>query len=414
MSISAFSGPVVVFGQMSGYPGVTPDYNPELGPSLFFGGVGTLDQRPVFTYTPGQNFGAATLGWLGIGFIQTLNTTPPAATTTGGIAAAAAVSANTPMTLVSTSSAASGVAVSQSIVRSDTGALVTGLLALDAYTSVTGYISNGTSGTAGNVLIVSTNSNLPLTIGMVISGTGIAAGTTITGYGPTVNATNGGSATGFTGSYTISGSAVAVGTSGSPVTITAALSNGTNNAVLSCATPFGSAGTIQLWNPQALSARAVSVTPVSAAPTANITFTVAGYDIYGYPMSEVIALTTGSASGTAVNGKKAFKYIVSVTPSVSDTVTFRVDTTNIFGLPIRSDNFGDILVNQSASVNPAVVTANTGYVAAVTTTATTTTGDVRGTYTFTPTLATTRFVVRQTPQVYNTGSITGLFGVTQA
>lgn len=412
MSISAFSGPLVVFGQTPAYAGVTSDYNPELGPSLFFGGVGTLDPRSNFTYVPGQNFGAPTLGWLGGSLIQTLNITPPAATTTGGIAAAAAVTANTPMTLVSTSAAASAVAVGQSIARSDTGALVTGLLALDAYTSVSGYVSNGTSGTAGNLLIVTTNSNLPLTIGMIISGTGIPAGTTITGYGPTVSAAASGA--GFTGSYTVSGAPFAAGTSGSAITITASLSNGTNNAVLSCATQFGPSGTIQLWNPQALSARAVSVTPVSASPTANITFTVAGYDIYGFPMSEVISLTTSSVSGTAVNGKKAFKYIASVTPSVTDTVTFRVDTTNIFGFPLRSDNFGDVLINQSASVNPAVITANTNYVAAVTTAATTTTGDVRGTYTFTPTLATTRFVLRQTPQVYNVGSAAGLFGVTQA
>ena len=249
---------------------------------------------------------------------------------------------------------------------------------------------------------------------MTISGTGIAAGTTITGYGPTVNVSNGNSAAGFTGSYTVSGAPVAAGTSGSQLTITASLGSVTNDAITGSQIPFGSAQTISLWNPQALSARAVSVTPVSATPTASITFTVSGFDIYGYPMTEVISLTTSSTQNTAVNGKKAFKYITSVIPSVADTVTYSVGTTNIFGFPLRSDNFGDLLINQSASVNPAVVTANSGYVAAVTTYATSTTGDVRGTYTFTPTLATTRFVVRQTVQPYNVGSIAGLYGVTQA
>jgi len=411
MSITANSGPYVSFGQAP-----FADYNPEAGPSLFYSGMGLLDPRPVYSYTPGQNFGANTLGWLGVDNVLTLNTTPPAASGVA-IAAAQAITSGmltAGMTLVSSSSASTAVAVGQSIVRADIGVQVTGLLALDAYTSVTGYISNGTSGTAGNILIVSTNGNLPLTIGMTISGTGIAAGTTITGYGPTVNASNGNSAAGFTGSYTVSGAPVAAGTSGSQLTITAALGSATNDAITGSQIPFGSAQTISLWNPQALSARAVSVTPVSSTPTASITFTVSGFDIYGYPMTEVISLTTSSTQNTAVNGKKAFKYITSVIPSVADTVTYSVGTTNIFGLPLRSDNFGDLLINQSASVNPAVVTANSGYVAAVTTYATSTTGDVRGTYTFTPTLATTRFVVRQTVQPYNVGSITGLYGVTQA
>jgi len=411
MSITANSGPYVSFGQAP-----FADYNPEAGPSLFYSGMGLLDPRSIYTYVPGQNFGANTLGWLGVDNVLTLNTTPPAASGTA-IAAAQAITSGmltAGMTLVSSSSASTAVAVAQSIVRADTGVQVTGLLALDAYTSVTGYISNGTSGTAGNILIVSTNGNLPLTIGMTISGTGIAAGTVITGYGPTVNVSNGNSAAGFTGSYTVSGAPVAAGTSGSQLTITAALGSATNDAITGSQIGFGSAQTISLWNPQALSARAVSVTPVSATPTASITFTVSGFDIYGYPMSEVISLTTSSTQNTAVNGKKAFKYITSVIPSVTDTVTYSVGTTNIFGLPLRSDNFGDLLINQSASVNPAVVTANSGYVAAVTTYATSTTGDVRGTYTFTPTLATTRFVVRQTVQPYNVGSIAGLYGVTQA
>jgi len=414
MTITANAGPYVSFGQAPNY-GSVPDYNPEAGPSLFYSGAGVLDPRLPYSYEPGQNFGNVVAGFLGYDNILTLNTTPPAAAS-AAIAAAAATTANTAMTLVSSASAANGIAVSQSIVNASTGVAVTGLVALDSYTSVTGYISNGTSGTAGNVLIVSTNGNLPLTVGMIISGTGIASGTQIIGYGPTINATNGNSATGFTGSYLVSGAPQAAGTSGSQLTITASYSTGSSpsNAVLNCTNPFGSAGTIQLWNPQALSARAVSITPVSGTPTASITFTVAGYDIYGYPMSEVISLTTSSTQNTAVNGKKAFKYIASVTPSVTDTVTYSVGTTNIFGFPLRSDNFGDVLINQSASVNPAVVTANSNYTAAVTTYATSTTGDVRGTYSFTPTIATTRFVVRQTPQLYNIGSSAGLFGVTQA
>jgi hypothetical protein len=281
---------------------------------------------------------------------------------------------------------------------------------------VTGYISNGTSGTAGNILIVSTASAAPLTIGMVISGTGIGSNVVITGYGPTVTATNGGAGAGLTGSYTVSGAPVAAGTSGSPITITALLGNSTLNAIAAERTPFGSAGTVQLWNPMALTARAVSITPTSGTPTANINFTVSGYDIYGYPMTEVIALTTGSTQSTAVSGKKAFKFVASVTPSVTDTVTYSVGTTDTFGLPIRSDYFGDVLIVYPGSGSTNVVTSVTGYTAAVTTTATSTTGDVRGTYTVQTASSTNtnRLIIRQSPALYNIGSATGLFGVTQA
>lgn len=412
MSISAFSGPVVAFGQ-SPYP--ASEYNPEIGPSLFYAGAAILDPRTPYTYVTGQDFGAATAGFLGVQDVVSLNILPYTLSKTA-IAAAAATTANTAMTLVSSSSATTGIATSQSITRADTGATVTGLVGIDAYTSVTGYISNGTSGTAGNILIVSTASAAPLTIGMVISGTGIGSNVVITGYGPTVTATNGGAGAGLTGSYTVSGAPVAAGTSGSPITITALLGNSTLNAIAAERTPFGSAGTVQLWNPMALTARAVSITPTSGTPTANINFTVSGYDIYGYPMTEVIALTTGSTQSTAVSGKKAFKFVASVTPSVTDTVTYSVGTTDTFGLPIRSDYFGDVLIVYPGSGSTNVVTSVTGYTAAVTTTATSTTGDVRGTYTVQTASSTNtnRLIIRQSPALYNIGSATGLFGVTQA
>ena len=227
MSISAFSGPVVSYGQ-SPYP--ASEYNPELGPSLFYGGAALLDPRQAYTYTPGQDFGAATCGFLGTQCITSLNVVPYTLSATA-ITAAVATTANVPMVLVSTSSSTTGVAVAQSIARADTGATVLGLLGIDAYTSVSGYISSGVSGVAGNILTVSTSTSVgQLTVGMVISGTGIPAGTIITGYGPSTAAA--GAGVGFTGTYTVSGAPVAAGTSGSPITVTAALGSSTVNALL--------------------------------------------------------------------------------------------------------------------------------------------------------------------------------------
>jgi len=417
MTTSAFAGPLVSFGQS---PYSALEYNAEAGPSMFYNGSGILDPRLGFTYVPGQDFGQPICGFLGVNDIVSLNFSLVANSATS-VAASALVAAATPMTLVSSSSASTGVATGVTIARSDTNALVTGLLALDAYTSVSGYISNGTSGTAGNLLIVpSAQSTAQLTIGQVISGTGIATGTTITGFGPATGTTAAG--TGFAGVYTVSGSPVAAGTSGSPITITATNGSSAISGVFASRQPFGSAGSVQLWNPQALCSRALIITP-STTTTAQVVFAVSGYDIYGYPMTENIIVPTSSSS--AVTGLKAFKYIASITPSGSGgAVSYSVGTSNTIGLPFRSDNFGDTIVYYAAAslTVPLLVTSATGYTPAVTTPATgttistQTTGDVRGTYVLqtAPTSGSARLVVRQSPLLYNVPTSTGLFGVTQA
>jgi hypothetical protein len=421
MSTSAVAGPLVIFGQ-STYPAL--EYNGEAAPSMFYNGSGILDPRQPYTYTPGQDMGQPICGFLGVNDVVTLNCSI-APTSTTAIAAAATTAAATAMTLVSSSSASTGVATGVSIARADTGVTVTGLLAIDAYTSVSGYISNGTSGTAGNLLIITAQSAPQLCIGMAISGTGIAAGTVITGYGPNVSTgTANQSATGFAGVYTVSGAPVAVGTSGSPSTITAAAGNSVVNGVIASRQPFGQVGSVQLWNPQALCARTLVIT-ASTTTTAAVTFAVSGYDVYGYPMTENIVAASGQAG--PFNGTKAFKYISSITPSASGgAITYSVGTSLLVGLPLRSDNFGDTIIYYAAAslTLPLLVTSATGYLPAVTATATgtgvgagtATTGDVRGTYTLAtnPTIGAARLIVRQSPLLYNVPTATGLFGVTQA
>ena len=68
MTTSHRAGPDVVFGQTT--QGPTPDYNPDIGTSLFFGSTGTLDQRGYWAYQPGN---LSYQGWLGSDNILTLN-----------------------------------------------------------------------------------------------------------------------------------------------------------------------------------------------------------------------------------------------------------------------------------------------------------------------------------------------------
>jgi hypothetical protein len=108
---------------------------------------------------------------------------------------------------------------------------------------------------------------------------------------------------------------------------------------------------------------------VVAAWTNTAVITVTGFDEYGVAMRE------SSASGTTFAGLKAFKRVTSVTVSANVTGA-TVGTGDVLGLPVRLPGTGYVL---RELLNGAPATAGT-VVAAVDTTATATTGDVRGTY----------------------------------
>jgi hypothetical protein len=115
--------------------------------------------------------------------------------------------------------------------------------------------------------------------------------------------------------------------------------------------------------------RAVSIV-LSGAGTA--VYAIRGRDYLGQPMREDL---TGNGT-TPVIGKKAFKYIDSVTPlTATATITINVGWVNIFGVPFCAD----ALLQEN--VNDAVVADAGTFTAAVKTDPqTATTGDPRGTY----------------------------------
>ena len=396
MANASFSGPVIVFGQNPTQPG---DYNPDIGgSSLFYAGTGILDPRTPYTYFPGEAQSEPDFGWLGVDNITTLSAVPYTAATAAIVASANPTSAT--LTLVSSASSTTGVYPSTTFVRADTGATDT-VLALDAYASVTGTFSNGV------LTITASSSQMPIGPGMVVlttSGTvsqGTAAGTQIVSQ-LTTTGTYTSVSQGTTGTYQTNGNLTA--TSG---TVTLAYQTPGQCAVPNNAQTPG----LYNWSPQALLGRAVTVTAAASATYA--TATVSGYDIYGYPMSEAITITAAST----VTGKKAFKYIKSVVLSggTADTThAYSVGTADVFGLPLRSDTFGDIIVNYATSlVASTLITSASSYVPADRTTPSTTTGDVRGTYAATSSSGANKLIVRQSPQAYNVPYATGLFGLTQ-
>ena len=397
MAITAFSGPVIAFGQS---PYANAVANPDIGASsLFYAGAGILDPRQTYTYLNGESQASQDFGWLGFDNITTLSAVPYSAAAAAIVTSANPTSAT--LTVLSASSSTTGVYYSTNFVRADTGATDT-VLALDAYASVTGSVTNG-------VLTITTSTNqMPIGPGMVLltaGGTvsqGTVAGSQVVSQ-LTTTGTYSSVSQGTTGTYQLTGNLTV--TSG---TITLAYQTPSQCAVPNNAqTPA-----VTNWSPQALLGRAVSVTAASGAT--YTTATVNGYDIYGYPMSEAITISAGSA----VNGKKAFKYIKSVVLSggTADTThAYSVGTADVFGLPLRSDTFGDVIVNSATSlVASTLITAATNYLPADRTTPSATTADVRGTFAATSSSGANKLTIRQSPQSYMTASpITGLYGLTQ-
>jgi len=303
MALTEFSGPLLVSG---GAPGTTN--NPDLAPSLLWGGAALSDPRFAYQVGASGNPNGATVAY---GFAKGENglfvDAAPSAAATNNIAAAAHPVSGTPMTLVSSSGAGITVTTSATTIPQTGKVVPSGALAID----------------------------------------------------------------------------------GLPGVIT-----------------YGQNRTLAVADPSKAIARAVSVTAVASA-TGGV-FTVAGYDLYGYPQTEDIT----AVANTTVNGKKGFKFITSVTPAVTDgSHNYSVGTADIFEFPVRVDKFGYTKIFW----NNALITANTGFVAADATTATATTGDVRGTYATQSSADGTKQL-----QVYlaippnNYSTLAGWFGVTPA
>ncbi len=168
----------------------------------------------------------------------------------------------------------------------------------------------------------------------------------------------------------------------------------------------GAGNIATLANTALLTPRALTAKSSSASDTTQ-TVLITGTDFYGQTMSELIALNGTSA----VNGKKAFNVVTSVFASGVMVGTLSVGNTSILGLPCCVAAGG--VISSKFDVN----TADTGtFVAAVTTTpATTTTGDVRGTYSPSGTLDGSKHVfLHVVPVVAATPDPdTAAYGVTQ-
>jgi hypothetical protein len=147
---------------------------------------------------------------------------------------------------------------------------------------------------------------------------------------------------------------------------------------------FGVSGGPNLWNPTTAVARTLTVFGSSNGSTAEA-WSVVGRDLYGQKMTElIIGGSNGQSSNVGGVGKKAWKYIQSITPSTQNgaigSTLVTVGTNDVYGFPLRVDHPGYVTCWAGPASSATLVTLSTGFhTLAVTSAATATTGDVRGT-----------------------------------
>ena len=350
MTAEHVSGPSIIYGTPNSSASITGGSNPEAGPSVTYQGDCILDPR--FPYQPGVTGVGKVNCWLDTPYILMVDAVP-STLQTACIASLATVSTNAAMTLATTqiglltTSQIGNVSVSVPLVPFGSASVsgnVVKVLAIDL-----GY-SGGISVTSGGTTFTTTSNTAPLSVGQKLL---VAAGVT-----PQVVTITG-----------ISGTTVTVDTPFNATNTQAAIA--TMDANGNSVSPFISAGAARPWDPQQAISRCVCISG-STSGTGGA-FVVKGYDVFGVPVSETI--TVGAGQNT-VSGKKAFKYIASVTPQFGDAHNYAVGTTDVFGINTRSDKWEYTNFYWAG----AFITSSTGWTASVSSTATATTGDVRGTY----------------------------------
>jgi hypothetical protein len=190
---------------------------------------------------------------------------------------------------------------------------------------------------------------------------------------------------------------------------------------------FGVSGGPNLWNPTTAVARTLSVYG-SSNGSSNEAWSVAGRDLYGQKMTELIlGASTGASSNVGGQGKKAWKYISAITPStVNGSIgsTFvTIGTNDVYGFPLRVDYPAYVTAWQGPPAAALLITGSSQYhTLAVSSAATNVTGDVRGTIASTITSTNTGFKIvmfispsAQNLQAVSLGSSypSGIVGLTQ-
>lgn len=185
--------------------------------------------------------------------------------------------------------------------------------------------------------------------------------------------------------------------------------------------PFGSSTVKTVWDVRdgATFGRNLAAAATHASSVVAMTIVVSGYDYLKRAMTSQLSIAATGTSQSAT-GTKAFAYVESVaitSAGNAESNTLNLGTGSILGLPYKLAKIGHMtaasLGGAQERVGTAAASGVCGVVAAVTTAASATTGDTRGTIVFNGTLdGTAEAFVEYYIADRNSGP--GLVGVTQA
>ena len=352
MSASLFTGPDVIVGPMLSIPGIINEYSADFGPSIGYQGSGMPDVR--YTINKDNLLPGSIHSHLDYPYILSVDAVP-ATLGAANLAAAQTATSGTALTL-----AAAGTGVSTNVpFISFTGVVTTANISVDF-----GFDTmNLTSGVKNATVADSTKYQVGMPL--VIPNVGNAGATSaLLTYVKSIT------------------SATVVVLNDAPLATNAAAAVGTGNAwgpqglanvVPTGAQPYLAAGVGLFQDPYQSLTRGWRVVSNNAGDT-GWSVTASGYDLYGRPQTETLAVT---ANGT-VWSKKTFKYFTSFMPTKSGSTagTFSIGTSDVFGIALRNDKWE----YDNFFWAGAFLTASTGWTKAdLTSPATASTGDVRGT-----------------------------------
>jgi len=364
MAKETFTGPLLVLGGLAGNlrlppagsgSGVgfgPPEYSDEIGPSLFWGGVGFPATGAVASK---DRTGPGTIPCVtGAYPVKTLN----AVLVLGAANLTVAGLASTGVPLTNIATYAAGVAPVPVPLPGGLSAQGLGLdMGLDAATfATTGTVTLTTIANAWRY-------NKPgLWLALLNGG---LAGSCLFTQVQSVNLT--------TGVLTVSPAPAVNGTG--QITLT----NRYNPNLYGAGAPTGvsseaPAGSARISIPELGNGRGVGVKGV-AGVTAGIPVLIQGLDCFGSPTSEIILTGAGA---TTVWGKKTYDIFISATPQAPSTANVQIVTSDLIGLPMSVLSGNSIY---SVALGGTASTPGTNYTvipADLTNPATTTTGDPRG------------------------------------
>ena len=137
---------------------------------------------------------------------------------------------------------------------------------------------------------------------------------------------------------------------------------------------FGT-GTYGVWDPaNPPIGRCISIATATSNTMSATTFTITGYDAYGYPITQVMQ---GPGGGATTFSSKAFKWVSGITVgTTAATNTFSIGVSDTYGFPLYSQAIGYIRAFwANSNVKTSAATTFTAGSAAILTTS----SDVRGT-----------------------------------